>query len=91
MFINKKKVANYIRNARLSLEFSQEYMAAKMSISQKVYIRMELGNTDITIKRLNKQTENEVSVIMYSTPYTFSARRKTDHGSAPDQRCDRCG
>ncbi|GGH16506.1 helix-turn-helix domain-containing protein [Mucilaginibacter phyllosphaerae] len=53
MLNNKiKAVATNIRNKREELNYTQEYLAAKLSISQNAYSKIELGYTKITVERL---------------------------------------
>lgn len=47
-----KAVAANIRNKREELNYTQEYLAAKLSISQNAYSKIELGYTKITVERL---------------------------------------
>ena len=47
-----KAVAANIRNKREDLNYTQEYLAAKLSISQNAYSKIELGYTKITVERL---------------------------------------
>lgn len=47
-----KAVATNIRNRRVSLSYTQEYLAAKLNISQNAYSKIELGYTKITVERL---------------------------------------
>jgi transcriptional regulator with XRE-family HTH domain len=47
-----KAVATNIRNKRVSLNYTQEYLAAKLNISQNAYSKIELGYTKITVERL---------------------------------------
>jgi len=47
-----KAVASNIRNKRESLNYTQEYLAAKLNISQNAYSKIELGYTKITVERL---------------------------------------
>ena len=47
-----KQVALTIRRKRENLNFSQEYMAAKLDIAQSTYHEMESGKSSITIDRL---------------------------------------
>jgi transcriptional regulator with XRE-family HTH domain len=51
MLPDRKIIAKHMRDARLSRNYSQEYMAAKMAISQNAYSKMEMGYTEITLKR----------------------------------------
>jgi transcriptional regulator with XRE-family HTH domain len=47
-----KAVAVNIRNKREKLNYTQEYLAAKLGISQNAYSKIELGYTKITVERL---------------------------------------
>lgn len=47
-----KEVAYNIRNKRETLNYTQEYLAAKLHISQNAYSKIELGYTKITLERL---------------------------------------
>jgi len=47
-----KAVATNVRNKREQLNYTQEYLAAKLNISQNAYSKIELGYTKITIERL---------------------------------------
>ncbi|MDB5000704.1 MAG: transcriptional regulator [Mucilaginibacter sp.] len=50
--IRVKAVAVNIRNKREKLNYTQEYLAAKLGISQNAYSKIELGYTKITVERL---------------------------------------
>lgn len=41
-----------IRSVRIEKQFSQDYVAAKLNISQNAYSKMELGRTEIPVERL---------------------------------------
>jgi transcriptional regulator with XRE-family HTH domain len=45
-----KKIASNLRDARLMRNYSQEYMAIKLNISQNAYSKMEIGKTLITVE-----------------------------------------
>jgi len=47
-----KKVAGNIKNARLYRNYSQDYLAQKLNISQNAYSKIELGYTRVTVERL---------------------------------------
>jgi len=47
-----KAIAANIRNKREYRNYTQEYLAAKLSISQNAYSKIELGYTKITVERL---------------------------------------
>jgi transcriptional regulator with XRE-family HTH domain len=55
MTIISKEQRDYIvniRKARVKLQYSQEYMAAKLAISQNAYSKLELGYSNLTVERL---------------------------------------
>lgn len=45
-------IVRAIRQRRESLNYSQEYMAAKMAIGQNAYSKIELGSSKLTVERL---------------------------------------
>ncbi|AYL99140.1 helix-turn-helix domain-containing protein [Mucilaginibacter celer] len=47
-----KSLVNTIRFIREKKNYSQAYIAAKLSISQNAYSKMELGNSTLTVERL---------------------------------------
>jgi transcriptional regulator with XRE-family HTH domain len=47
-----KAVASTIRKRREFRNYTQEYLALKLSISQNAYSKIELGYTKITLERL---------------------------------------
>jgi transcriptional regulator with XRE-family HTH domain len=47
-----KAIAASIRNKREQRNYTQEYLAYKLSISQNAYSKIELGYTKITVERL---------------------------------------
>ncbi len=47
-----RAIAANIRNTREQLNYTQEYLAAKLNISQNAYSKIELGYTKITVERL---------------------------------------
>lgn len=47
-----KSVAANIRKQREIKNYTQEYLAAKLKISQNAYSKIELGYTKITLERL---------------------------------------
>jgi len=51
--INKKIALNF-RSARLMRNYSQEYMALQLHISQNAYSKMEMGRTRITVESVFK-------------------------------------
>ena len=53
MILNRKK----IRKTREIKDYSQEYVAEKLGISQTAYSKLENGQTNISVKRLIKLAE----------------------------------
>jgi transcriptional regulator with XRE-family HTH domain len=51
---NVKTIAQNIRATRERLAYSQEYLAAKLSISQNTYSKIELGYVKLTLDRFFK-------------------------------------
>jgi len=47
-----KTIAANIRHKREQRNYTQEYLAAKLDISQNAYSKIELGYTKITVERL---------------------------------------
>jgi transcriptional regulator with XRE-family HTH domain len=47
-----KSVASNIRKVREYRNYTQEYLAAKLDISQNAYSKIELGYTKLTVERL---------------------------------------
>jgi transcriptional regulator with XRE-family HTH domain len=45
-------LAKTIRAYRLQKNFTQEYMAYRLGISQKAYSKIEAGITELTVRRL---------------------------------------
>ena len=45
-------LANNIRSFRLIRNYSQDYLALKLKISQNAYSKIELGYTRVTVERL---------------------------------------
>ncbi|GAA4315262.1 hypothetical protein GCM10023149_11790 [Mucilaginibacter gynuensis] len=52
-----KAVANKIRRMREDRNYSQDYLAAKLGISQNAYSKIELGYSQVTIERLYRIAE----------------------------------
>ncbi|RWY48131.1 helix-turn-helix domain-containing protein [Mucilaginibacter gilvus] len=48
---NGKLLAMTIRSRRLKLNYTQEYIAYKLNMSQNAYSKLELGYTAVTIER----------------------------------------
>ena len=49
-----KRIALNLRNARLMRNYSQEYLAHQLKISQNAYSKMEMGRTRITVETVFK-------------------------------------
>ena len=48
---NSKVLATAIRQRRLELNYTQEYVAYKLHMSQNAYSKLELGSTAVTVSR----------------------------------------
>lgn len=45
-------ILDRVRHRRIALNYSQEYLAAKLKISQNTYSKTELNNSKLTVERL---------------------------------------
>ena len=54
---NNETIALNIKKARLDRNYSQEYVAGRLDISQNAYSKIELGHTKITVDRLSAIAE----------------------------------
>ena len=64
-----KTVAATIRSKREFRNYTQEYLAFKLHISQNAYSKIELGYTKITLERLFQIAEIlEFDVVDFITP-----------------------
>jgi len=61
-----KLVAANIRKIREHRNYTQEYLAAKLNISQNAYSKIELGYTKITVERLF-----QIAIILEVDPVDF--------------------
>ncbi len=52
-----KAIAAAIRKVREAKNYTQEYLAYKLNISQNAYSKIELGYTKITVERLFQVAE----------------------------------
>jgi len=50
--IKVKQITDNIRTLRENRNYSQEYMAGRLHISQNTYSKLELGYTALTLERL---------------------------------------
>ncbi len=57
MIYNLETVADNIKSARLFRNYSQDYLAFKLNISQNGYSKIELGYTRLSVERLIKIAE----------------------------------
>ncbi|OOQ61353.1 helix-turn-helix domain-containing protein [Mucilaginibacter pedocola] len=48
---NNKLIAIAIRDRRLQLNYTQEYIASQLNMSQNAYSKLELGQTKVTLER----------------------------------------
>lgn len=53
----KKIVGQQLQQLRIKKNFTQEAMAEKLSLSTSAYCKIEYGETDLTLTRLNKIAE----------------------------------
>lgn len=63
-----KSIANNIRTAREFRNYTQEYVATRLGISQNAYSKIELGYTKITLERLiliGLILDTEINQLMY--------------------------
>ncbi|MBS1526465.1 MAG: helix-turn-helix transcriptional regulator [Bacteroidetes bacterium] len=68
-------VGEKIRLQRLTKNYSQEYMAFMLDISQAAYSKIERGETELTLKRIY-----EIAEILEVTPFLFMPKPK--HGAS---------
>lgn len=60
-----KAIAATIRKVREAKNYTQEYLAYKLNISQNAYSKIELGYTKITVERLFQVAEVlEISAVV---------------------------
>jgi transcriptional regulator with XRE-family HTH domain len=52
MNFNLQILIDTIRERRIHLNYKQEYVAAKLGVSQNAYSKLELGRSQLTVKRL---------------------------------------
>jgi transcriptional regulator with XRE-family HTH domain len=67
-------VAGNIRKVREYRNYTQDYLAAKLEISQNAYSKIELGYSKITLDRLFHIAlilEVEVTALLYFNPASF--------------------
>ena len=55
--LKTKAIVSNIRKIREFRNYTQDYLAAKLQISQNAYSKIELGYSSITLSRLVKITE----------------------------------
>jgi transcriptional regulator with XRE-family HTH domain len=69
-----RAVAGNIRKVREYRNYTQDYLAAKLQISQNAYSKIELGYSKITLDRLfhvAQILEVEVTQLLYFDPTSF--------------------
>lgn len=74
-----KAIAGNIRKVREFRNYTQDYLAAKLEISQNAYSKIELGYSKITLDRLFQIAqilEVEVTQILYFEPSNFVRAQK---------------
>ncbi len=71
-----KAIAANIRNKRELRNYTQEYLAFKLNISQNAYSKIELGYTKITVERLFQIADVlELDVVDLISPPELSSSR----------------
>ena len=68
-----KNVAGNIRKVREYRDYTQDYLAAKLNISQNAYSKIELGYSRITIDRLF-----EIAQILEVDPVALISLEQTE-------------
>jgi transcriptional regulator with XRE-family HTH domain len=68
-----KNVAGNIRKVRAYRDYTQDYLAAKLNISQNAYSKIELGYSKITIDRLF-----EIAQILEVDPVALISLEQTE-------------
>lgn len=74
-----KAIAGNIRKVREFRNYTQDYLAAKLDISQNAYSKIELGYSKITLDRLfeiAKILEVEVTQLLYFESANFERPAK---------------
>ena len=78
--LEMKEVASNIRKVREFRNYTQDYLAAKLEISQNAYSKIELGYSKITLDRLFHIAlilEVEVMQLLYFDKEAFTKRLST--------------
>ena len=71
--IKTKEIVSNIRKVREFRNYTQDYLAAKLGISQNAYSKIELGYSNITLSRLIEISEIlEVVLVDLIKPETES-------------------
>lgn len=52
MHFDLRLVIDNLCNRRLELQYKQEYLAARLGVSQNAYCKLELGRCHLTVQRL---------------------------------------
>jgi len=75
-----KEVASNIRKVREFRNYTQDYLAAKLEISQNAYSKIELGYSKITLDRLFHIAlilEVQVTELLYFEKENFTSKLGT--------------
>jgi len=51
--ISLQAIGQTIRSARMTRNYSQDYLGRRLGISQNAYSKIELGKTEVTLTRLS--------------------------------------
>lgn len=68
-------IGDKIRIRRLTKNYSQEYMAFMLDISQAAYSNLERNETDLTVKRIY-----EIAEVLEISPFEFLPKPKFGTG-----------
>jgi transcriptional regulator with XRE-family HTH domain len=73
-----------MRLYRLQKNFSQEYMAFRLGISQKAYSKIEAGVTKLTVERLSEiATILEINIVCLIESTTISSNNELPEFQQP--------
>ena len=78
--LEMKEVASNIRKVRVFRNYTQDYLAAKLEISQNAYSKIELGYSKITLDRLFHIAlilEVQVMELLYFDKNNFTSKLGT--------------
>ncbi len=78
------EIGTQIKKIRELKNFTQEYMAEQLNISQSAYAKMEKDDSDLTISKIKKIAEilniKVEDLINFNDKYIFNNYSKTENG-----------